>query len=175
MDRPAEALLRRSSQHFSSPGGGSLRRCIWFGPDTGTANPTCCGAGVRAPGGRTRSRSAGPGAWMPDAAADSQGNLYVAWDSYRAGNYDIFLRRVGRDGALGPLEQVTKSPRFQAHASVAVDRKDRVVGGLGRIRFELGQGLVARRLSGVRPCCIPIAACGSPCSTAESGSSPRPT
>jgi hypothetical protein len=65
-------------------------------------------------------------AWMPDAAADSQGNLWVAWDSYRAGNYDIFLRRVAADGTLGPIQQITKSPRFQAHASVAVDKQDRV-------------------------------------------------
>lgn len=68
----------------------------------------------------------GANAWMPDAAADSQGNLYVAWDSYRAGNYDIFLRRIGADGAMGPVQQVTKSPRFQAHASLAVDGNDRV-------------------------------------------------
>ena len=68
----------------------------------------------------------GANAWMPDAAADSQGNLYVAWDSYRTGNYDIFLRRVGADGTLGPIQQVTKSPRFQAHASLAVDGNDRV-------------------------------------------------
>ncbi len=68
----------------------------------------------------------GASAWMPDAAADSQGNLYVAWDSYRTGNYDIFLRRIGADDTLGPIEQVTKSPRFQAHASLAVDGSDRV-------------------------------------------------
>ena len=68
----------------------------------------------------------GASAWMPDAAADSAGNLYVAWDSYRTGNYDIFLRRIGSDGALGPIEQVTKSPRFQAHVSLAVDPSDRV-------------------------------------------------
>jgi len=68
----------------------------------------------------------GASAWMPDAAADSQGNLYVAWDSYRTGNYDIFLRRIAADGVLGPVMQVTKSPRFQAHASVAVDTSDRV-------------------------------------------------
>jgi hypothetical protein len=68
----------------------------------------------------------GANAWMPDAAADSQGNLWVAWDSYRNGNYDLFLRRVGADGTLGGIEQVTKSPRFQAHASLAIDRADRV-------------------------------------------------
>ena len=64
--------------------------------------------------------------WMPDAATDSKGNLYVAWDGYGAGNYDIYLRRIDADGAMGPIQQVTKSPRFQAHASVAVDANDRL-------------------------------------------------
>lgn len=68
----------------------------------------------------------GGSAWMPDAAGDSKGDLYVAWDSYRTGNYDIFVRRIGANGAMGAIEQVTKSSRFQAHASVAVDGNDRV-------------------------------------------------
>lgn len=65
-------------------------------------------------------------AWMPDAAADSKGNLYVAWDGYGAGNYDIYVRRIDADGSMGAIQQVTKSPRFQAHASVAVDASDRL-------------------------------------------------
>jgi hypothetical protein len=68
----------------------------------------------------------GPSAWMPGAASDSQGNLYVVWDSYGKGNYDICLRRIGRDGVLGPIQPVTESPRFQADPSVAVDKQDRV-------------------------------------------------
>jgi hypothetical protein len=68
----------------------------------------------------------GPGAWAPVAAADSQGNLNVVWDSYRTGNYDLFLRRIGRDGSLGAIQQVTHSPRFQANASVTVDKRDRL-------------------------------------------------
>jgi len=68
----------------------------------------------------------GPSAWMPNGAVDSADNLYVAWDSYRNGNYDIFLRKIEASGALGPVQQVTQSPRFQAHASVAVDKQDRV-------------------------------------------------
>ena len=51
---------------------------------------------------------------MPDAAADSKGNLYIAWDSYRSGNYDIFMRRIAADGTMGAVEQVTRSPRFEA-------------------------------------------------------------
>ena len=68
----------------------------------------------------------GANAWMPAAATDSKGNLYIAWDSYRNGNYDIYFRRIGADGTEGAIEQVTRSPRFQAHASLAVDRDDRV-------------------------------------------------
>jgi hypothetical protein len=68
----------------------------------------------------------GPGAWAPAAAADSRGNLYVAWDSYSAGNYDIFLRKVNADGAMEPVQRVTRSTVFQAHPSVALDGQDRV-------------------------------------------------
>ncbi|HFB98751.1 MAG TPA: hypothetical protein ENJ62_06395, partial [Bryobacterales bacterium] len=71
-------------------------------------------------------RISGPSAWNPEAAADSGGNLWVVWDSYRTGNYDVFLRRVGRNGALGEEMQVTKSSLFQAHPTVAVDKQDRV-------------------------------------------------
>jgi len=68
----------------------------------------------------------GPSAWMPDAASDSAGNLYIAWDSYRNGNYDIFLRKVNADGSMEPIQQVTQSGKFQAHASLAVDSAGRV-------------------------------------------------
>ena len=37
-----------------------------------------------------------------------------------------FLRRIAADGTPGAVEQVTKSPRFQAHASLAVDGQDRL-------------------------------------------------
>lgn len=70
-------------------------------------------------------RVGGPSVWSPDAAADSQGNLVVAWDSYQKGNYDIFFRKIHADGSLDAVEQVTTSPKFQAHASIAVDQLDR--------------------------------------------------
>jgi hypothetical protein len=68
----------------------------------------------------------GAGTWAPEGAFDSKGNLYVVWDSYRTGNYDIFLRRVAPDGTMGKIQQVTESPLFQAHPTVAVDKQDRV-------------------------------------------------
>ena len=71
-------------------------------------------------------RLSGPSVWNPAAACDAHGNLMVAWDSYQAGNYDVFFRRIDADGKLSPIEQVTTSPKFQAHPSLAVDDQDRV-------------------------------------------------
>jgi hypothetical protein len=59
--------------------------------------------------------------WAPDAVTDKDGNLYLAWDSYKDGNYDIFFRRVRADGTPDEIEQVTKAPRFEAHPSIAID------------------------------------------------------
>jgi hypothetical protein len=70
--------------------------------------------------------ASGPSAWHPEAALDSRGNLWVTWDSYRNGNYDIFLRRIGFDGTLGEEMQVTRSALFQAHPTIAIDREDRI-------------------------------------------------
>ena len=75
---------------------------------------------------RARNGSAGPACGVPDAAVDRQGNLYAAWDSYQNGNYDIFLRRISAAGAPDKIEQVTESPRFEAHPSLAIDGQDRV-------------------------------------------------
>ncbi len=57
--------------------------------------------------------------WEPQVAGGPDGQVHVAWDSYHAGNYDIFYRAYTTRG-LGEIEQVTSSPRFQAHANVAV-------------------------------------------------------
>jgi hypothetical protein len=67
----------------------------------------------------------GPSVWSPDAAAGARGDFFVAWDSYQNGNYDIFFRGVKSDGSLAPVEQVTTSPKFQAHPSLAVDNLQR--------------------------------------------------
>ena len=58
--------------------------------------------------------------WEPAIAAANDGAPHIVWDSYHNGNYDIFYR-----GLNGPARQVTSSPRFQAHASVAVDTQGR--------------------------------------------------
>ncbi len=63
--------------------------------------------------------------WEPSIALNSRGEAAIAWDSYRHGNYDIFLRRFV-NGGLGPLERITASDDFQAHVSLVYDHRDRL-------------------------------------------------
>jgi hypothetical protein len=59
--------------------------------------------------------------WEPAVAIDPSGAIWVAYDSYQAGNYDVFLKRVG-----GPEIPVAATPRMEARASVAADTAGRV-------------------------------------------------
>ena len=63
--------------------------------------------------------------WRPSIATDSTGAAWVAWDSYDAGNYDVYLRRLA-EGDLGEPIAIAASPRFEARAAVAVDPIDQV-------------------------------------------------
>ena len=64
--------------------------------------------------------------WEPAAAFDSGGTIWVAYDSYANGNYDVFLAGV-RDGAVAvPEIAIAASGRYEAKATVAVDDGDRV-------------------------------------------------
>ena len=70
--------------------------------------------------------------WAPAIAADSKGNVYVAWDSYENGNYDVFLRRF-HDGEPEPVVPIGTLKAFEARPSLAVDSQDRVW-----IAYEMG-------------------------------------
>ena len=64
--------------------------------------------------------------WNPAVALDSRGAAWVAYDSYRNGNYDVYLVAM-RNGETATEEMaVAKTPLFEARASVAVDPDDRV-------------------------------------------------
>ncbi len=64
--------------------------------------------------------------WEPAVAFDSKGTLWVAYDSYANGNYDVFLTGL-RDGAVAvPEIAVAATGRYEAKATVAVDSADRV-------------------------------------------------
>ena len=48
--------------------------------------------------------------WAPAIAADASGNVWIGWDGYQAGNFDIFVRRMSSNGQLGETRQITHSP-----------------------------------------------------------------
>ncbi len=99
-------------------------RLIWVGHENGLSY-LYMAANSPSSGWSQPQRIGGPSVWMPEAAADREGNLHVAWDSYQNGNYDIFYRRIAAGGVPAAIEQITTSPRFQAHASIAIDNLDR--------------------------------------------------
>ena len=63
--------------------------------------------------------------WSPALTVDSTGAVWVAWDGYARGSYNIYMRRV-ENGRAGDLIAVTDSPRFHAHPSLAADAEDRI-------------------------------------------------
>lgn len=63
--------------------------------------------------------------WDPAIAADHEGNVYVAWDSYENGNFDVFMRRY-HNGTAEPVIPVATFPAFEARPSLAIDKQNRV-------------------------------------------------
>jgi hypothetical protein len=61
--------------------------------------------------------------WSPAIAADSKGNVYVAWDTYDKGNYDVLLHVVGKEERT---LTVADSAKFEARPHLACDAGDRV-------------------------------------------------
>jgi hypothetical protein len=74
---------------------------------------------------RTISRSAAND-WTPAIAADSRGRVYVAWDTYDKGNYDVLLFTLEKDGKDGEVRAVADSPRFEARPNLVCDKQDRL-------------------------------------------------
>ncbi len=65
-------------------------------------------------------------AWNPAIGTDSKGTVYVAFDSYASGNYDVFVWVLESDGRVQHVRTIADSPRFEARPSLAVDAQDRV-------------------------------------------------
>jgi hypothetical protein len=60
--------------------------------------------------------------WSPAIAAE-RGNVYVAWDTYDRGNYDVRLRVIGKEAKTWT---VAGTARFEARPHLACDAKDRI-------------------------------------------------
>src|SRR6185437_7221736 len=63
--------------------------------------------------------------WEPAIAADGAGRVYIAWDTYDKGNYDVLMRRY-ENGRWGEPIPIADTPRFEAHASLACDKQNRL-------------------------------------------------
>ncbi len=61
--------------------------------------------------------------WTPSIAADKQGSIYVVWDTYDKGNYDVMMHVAG---ASTTTHTVADSPRFEGRACVTCDSDGRV-------------------------------------------------
>jgi hypothetical protein len=101
--------------------------------------------------------------WSPAIAVDGRGQVHVAFDSYRAGNYDVLLASDVSSGKPPRLTTVAGSSRFEVRPSVAVDPQGRVWVGyeeraanwgkdFGRLTSAEGAGLYGT--SAVRVCCV---------------------
>ena len=64
--------------------------------------------------------------WSPDIAVDSKGNVWVGWDGYAAGDFNIYVRRLRANGSWDAVRRITASPAFDANAALACDAQDRL-------------------------------------------------
>lgn len=68
--------------------------------------------------------------WEPDVTLGPDGKVWVAWDGYARGNYDVFLRSFemhdGRLTSASEVIDVADSPLYETHPSIDVDPAGRV-------------------------------------------------
>jgi hypothetical protein len=57
--------------------------------------------------------------WYPHVAVDSNGTAWIAFDSYRRGDYDVYLTSVSPKGELAKVLPIAQSNYYEAHATVA--------------------------------------------------------
>lgn len=63
--------------------------------------------------------------WSPAIAADGQGKVYVSYDTYEKGNFDVHLHVFSKVGEPKTIK-VASSAKFEARPSLAADAQDRV-------------------------------------------------
>jgi hypothetical protein len=63
--------------------------------------------------------------WNPAIAADGTSRVTIAWDSYRNGNYDVYMRTAS-SGLWGAEIPVAASARYEAYPSLAYDPAGRL-------------------------------------------------
>jgi hypothetical protein len=64
--------------------------------------------------------------WNPAIAAAPNGDVTIAWDSYRNGNYDVYLRSFDSNAKLAPERGAVATARYEAYPSLAYDKEGRL-------------------------------------------------
>ena len=62
--------------------------------------------------------------WSPAIAADSKGRIYVAYDTYAGGSYDVRVVEITPHGKT--VHAIASSARFEARPSIVCDAQDRL-------------------------------------------------
>ncbi len=89
--------------------------------------------------------------WDPAIATSANGEVAVAWDTYDKGDYDVYFRRLRHDGGIkmdAPIP-VAASPKFEARASVAYDKQNRLWVAYEASDTKWGKDFGAYETSGV--------------------------
>ena len=76
--------------------------------------------------------------WKPAIAADGSGRVYVAWDTYDKGNYDVLMRRWD-DESWSDIIPVADTPKFEAHVTLACGGDGRVWAAWNESGFQWGK------------------------------------
>jgi hypothetical protein len=89
--------------------------------------------------------------WDPAIAAAPNGEVAVAWDTYDKGDYDVYFRHLRLDNGIkmdAPVA-VAASPYFEARASIAYDRQNRLWVAYEASDSKWGKDFGAYETSGV--------------------------
>ncbi len=109
--------------------------------------------------------------WSPSLAVDPRGGFVVAFDTYRAGNYDVVAAALRRRRRAGPAVLVASSPRYEARPSLAIDPRGRAwvayeerTENWGKDAENLvdGKGSTLYRQAAVRVQCVDGRRCSTP-------------
>jgi hypothetical protein len=64
--------------------------------------------------------------WSPALAAADDGRVAIGWDTYDKGDYDVWVREFGANGAPDAARPVANTPDYEARAAITYDRQSRL-------------------------------------------------
>jgi hypothetical protein len=64
--------------------------------------------------------------WQPAIATDSKGQIAIAWDTYKKGDYDVYYALLNKKGKLKTEGHVAASLNFETRPSIVFDKDDKL-------------------------------------------------